>query len=569
MATIDRRGVTVDATDTPIAGNPSASLAIKAPCLVATTGNIALSGLQTIDGVALAAGNRVLVWQQTDATTNGIYNASSGNWTRAIDASSNDQWAAGMQVGITAGFTRARAFFQVTSADPIALGTSQIVFQAVVSNLPSGKPLSANSDTNVTLSLGGGFAGALLSTTSISVGWSGTLAVARGGTGGGAPSGALLDNITGFSATGFLTRTGSGTYAFVSAANGIANANLAQAAAWTLKGNPTGGTANVQDFTIDSLTLKSSPTASDEVPIWDAATSSMKKVAISAVGTVGSVASIAGNTGSFTLSHGLKNSGNDLQIDVASLQGYLFGLTLSTAGTSAIFSVAAGAAVDSTAADFMKLTSSMTKTTGAWTAGTGNGALDTGTIAPGTWYHVFAIKNATSGAVDILISASATSPAMPSGYTLFRRIGSMKTDASSHWIAFTQNGDEFWWASPNGGSSTPDISSGSTGTTSLAFGLASVPLGVVVQAIVSLYAFANVAGALNLYIRPLTATDLAPTGGATSPGMSIRDSTNGIGNSGTFRIWTNTSQALALRCSVDATVKGQTLGWVDRRGRDA
>lgn len=38
--------------------------------------------------------------------------------------------------------------------------------------------------------------------------------VSQGGTGGGTASGTLLDNITGFSSTGFLKRTGSGTYAF-------------------------------------------------------------------------------------------------------------------------------------------------------------------------------------------------------------------------------------------------------------------------------------------------------------------------------------------------------------------
>ena len=42
----------------------------------------------------------------------------------------------------------------------------------------------------------------------------GTLAVARGGTGGGVASGTLLDNITGFASTGQIVRTGAGAYAF-------------------------------------------------------------------------------------------------------------------------------------------------------------------------------------------------------------------------------------------------------------------------------------------------------------------------------------------------------------------
>ncbi|MDR4968355.1 MAG: hypothetical protein RG740_01920 [Acholeplasmataceae bacterium] len=48
----------------------------------ATTGNITLSGLTTIDGYALSAGDRVLVWKQNIELTNGIYTAASGSWTR-------------------------------------------------------------------------------------------------------------------------------------------------------------------------------------------------------------------------------------------------------------------------------------------------------------------------------------------------------------------------------------------------------------------------------------------------------------------------------------------------------
>lgn len=71
------------------------------------------------------------------------------------------------------------------------------------------------------------------------------LAVSSGGTGAATASGTSLDNITGFSGTGFLTRTGAGTYAFQALTNGITYGNLAQAGANTLLGNVTGATANV------------------------------------------------------------------------------------------------------------------------------------------------------------------------------------------------------------------------------------------------------------------------------------------------------------------------------------
>ncbi|WP_217595312.1 hypothetical protein [Cohnella sp. GbtcB17] len=59
---------------------------IKKAVRVATTANISLSGLQTIDGITLVANDRVLVKSQTNAAQNGIYKASSASWTRDYDA---------------------------------------------------------------------------------------------------------------------------------------------------------------------------------------------------------------------------------------------------------------------------------------------------------------------------------------------------------------------------------------------------------------------------------------------------------------------------------------------------
>jgi hypothetical protein len=126
MATIDRRGMTVDATDSPIAGNPNPGLAIKVPARVATTANIVLSGLQTIDGIALAAGDRVLVWQQIDTTANGIYNCWTGPWKRAPDAKDDSQWVNGCRLLVTSGNVYALSEFVVATPDPIRLGTTHL-----------------------------------------------------------------------------------------------------------------------------------------------------------------------------------------------------------------------------------------------------------------------------------------------------------------------------------------------------------------------------------------------------------------------------------------------------------
>jgi hypothetical protein len=129
MATIDIRGATLSASDPAIATNPNPDLAIKAPVRAATTGsNIVLSGLQTIDGVALAAGDRVLAKDQADATTNGLYNAATGPWTRTIDAINNSQWATGTQVLVTAGAVNTNVSYVLTAANPVVLGTTTMTF---------------------------------------------------------------------------------------------------------------------------------------------------------------------------------------------------------------------------------------------------------------------------------------------------------------------------------------------------------------------------------------------------------------------------------------------------------
>ena len=72
----------------------SQGLSFKQPANVATTVNITLSGLQTIDGITVVAGNRVLVKNQTNQADNGIYLASATAWSRAPDANTWDEYLA-------------------------------------------------------------------------------------------------------------------------------------------------------------------------------------------------------------------------------------------------------------------------------------------------------------------------------------------------------------------------------------------------------------------------------------------------------------------------------------------
>ncbi|MER8882588.1 hypothetical protein [Mesorhizobium sp. M0816] len=104
------------------------TVAYKAPCRLATTGNIVLSGLQVIDGSLTAANDRVLVRGQTDPTQNGIYIAASGAWQRARDMDSNRDLTKGTQVLVLEGSVYGPSGWYVSSDNPIAVGTTSIVF---------------------------------------------------------------------------------------------------------------------------------------------------------------------------------------------------------------------------------------------------------------------------------------------------------------------------------------------------------------------------------------------------------------------------------------------------------
>lgn len=105
------------------------NVGIKAPCRGATTGNIVLSGEQTIDGLALVTGDRELVWHQTDATENGIWVVDTGGWNRAQDCDGQYDLVAGSLVYVQpGGAANLDGIYRCTSPDPIVVGDDDINF---------------------------------------------------------------------------------------------------------------------------------------------------------------------------------------------------------------------------------------------------------------------------------------------------------------------------------------------------------------------------------------------------------------------------------------------------------
>lgn len=115
--------------------------------------------------------------------------------------------------------------------------------------------------------------------------------------------------------------------------------------------------------------------------------------------------------------------------------GSIFGLILSnTSGfTTTRVTVSAGQARDSTNSSNLVVVTPITKRLDAvWAAGNNNGGRDTASaLANGQTWHVHLIFNPSTLAVDALFSASPTAPTLPSGFTRFRRIGSIILEAAS------------------------------------------------------------------------------------------------------------------------------------------
>ncbi|MBI9087508.1 MAG: hypothetical protein JEZ11_28220 [Desulfobacterales bacterium] len=175
----------------------------------------------------------------------------------------------------------------------------------------------------------------------------------------------------------------------------------------------------------------------------------------------------------------------------------------------------------------------------------GAGGLDTGSVAANTWYHIWQISNGT--AVTGMFSTSATSPTMPSGYTLKCRLGAVLTDGSANIIPVVQHGKTFYWEDP-------PLDYDDTSSTSAESLTLSVPTGVSVEAIFNVF----IGGTIYTRFSSLDVDDEAPTQTA-APLADLSYYERGS----RIREFTNTSGQLRVRSSGAQSRRVSTLGWTD------
>lgn len=131
QATADTSAAQLGQVKTLISAAIAGQTAIKNPVRAVFTSNITLSGLQNVDGVTIAAGERVAVTGQTNAVQNGIYTEQTGAWVRAVDADEPSEWVEGTEFLVANGTQYGGTVWRLTSAGTSTPGTSAMNFTMI------------------------------------------------------------------------------------------------------------------------------------------------------------------------------------------------------------------------------------------------------------------------------------------------------------------------------------------------------------------------------------------------------------------------------------------------------
>jgi hypothetical protein len=125
---------------------------------VATFSAITMSGLTTVDGITLVSGERILVKNQADAKTNGIYSASTGTWGRTSDYNQSSEVIHGTYTYVLSGNTNTNTSWVLSTPDPITLGVTNLIFTSFnqVTDIIAGQGITVSKYFGQnTISLGG------------------------------------------------------------------------------------------------------------------------------------------------------------------------------------------------------------------------------------------------------------------------------------------------------------------------------------------------------------------------------------------------------------------------------
>jgi hypothetical protein len=101
-------------------------LTSKGKVMALATTDQTLSGTPTIDGVALSAGQEVLLTNQTDGTENGPWVVAAGSWSRPTNFNSSGEAIPGSFWFVSEGTAYGNTGWWLTTNDTITLGTTEL-----------------------------------------------------------------------------------------------------------------------------------------------------------------------------------------------------------------------------------------------------------------------------------------------------------------------------------------------------------------------------------------------------------------------------------------------------------
>ena len=344
---------------------------VKTSCAAATTANITLSGAQTIDGVSVVAGNRVLVKNQTAPADNGIYVASASAWTRATDA---DTWAEliGAMVFISAGTINGLTSWISNTTTGGTIGVTAVTF------VQFGASQSYTAGTGITLS------GNQFSLTT-------PVTVSSGGTGVSSLTGVPWGN----GGSAMTVATGaqlSGQMAGVGAANQLLQSNGASAPTWT--STPRGTSFQFNGSVANSVTINAGTSPASQTYSLPAAYPSVSgQVLSSTTGGAMSWSSVLTTSGQSILAG--NNSGGFQNVTLSGLSYNTGTSTLSVTGggsSGLVFNVKDYGAVGNASTD------DTTSIQNAINAASGGGTVY---FPPGN-YRITSVLNITNWGVNLV-----------------------------------------------------------------------------------------------------------------------------------------------------------------------
>lgn len=250
-------------------------------------------------------------------------------------------------------------------------------------------------------------------------------------------------------------------------------------------------------------------------------------------------------------------------------QGFLFGLTIENNGGSPLdtLDINIGRCRSSDNTSDLVLSALMTKYANtAWNQGTNEGGLDAGSIGANQTWHIYVISN--NSAVDVIFSQNGISPVLPSGFGLYRRIGSFTTNASAQVRQFSQIGNRFLYIE------RPIVSQSAValGVGGNLITLNGIPADVRVKPIISSQITAAVAWAFYESISTYPSTQIPGVNNTAANTYLRQGQAAAMVGAYSLEVYTNSVRQIGIDVSA-AVAAGATglyidvYGWYDDRGQ--